>query len=98
MSDPPPGESLGSRYGDSRLDHQARHVEGGGAVIDLFKVQEEGDTISIRCQVCEMTLYGLRTLNHHIAGKKHEAKFSSKVKKGKHGEFIVTYIVFRVGS
>ena len=47
--------------------------------MDLFKVKEEGDTISIRCQVCEMTLYGLRTLNNHIAGKKHEAKFTSKV-------------------
>ena len=80
MSDPPPGESLGARYGDKRLDHQVRHLAGGGAVMELFKVKEEGDTISIRCQVCEMTLYGLRTLNYHIAGKKHEAKFSSRVR------------------
>ena len=79
MSDPPPGESLGARYGDPRLDLRARHLAGGGAVTEVFRVKEEGDTISIRCQVCEMTVYGLRNLNQHIANKKHQAKFSSKV-------------------
>ena len=51
MSDPPPGESLGSRYGDSRLDQKARHLTGGGAVMEVFRVREEGDTLNIRCQV-----------------------------------------------
>ena len=81
MSDPPPGESLGARYGDPRLDLRARHLAGGGAVTEVFRVKEEGDTISIRCQVCEMTVYGLRNLNQHISNKKHQAKFSSKVQE-----------------
>ena len=79
MSDAPPGESLGARYGDLRLDQEARHLAGGGAVMDVFRVREEGDTISIRCQLCETTVFGLRNLNNHISGKKHESKFSSKV-------------------
>ena len=68
-----------SRYGDHRLDQTARHLSGGGAVCDVFRVREEGDTLNIRCQVCEMTVYGLRNLNNHINGKKHQAKFNSKV-------------------
>ena len=79
MSDPPPGESLGSRYGDPRLDWRARHVGGGGGVVEVFKVKEEGDTISIRCQICETTVFGLRNLNQHINGKKCQSKFSSNV-------------------
>ena len=51
MSDPPPGESLGARYGDPRLDQRARHLTGGGAVMEVFRVREEGDTLNIRCQV-----------------------------------------------
>ena len=65
MSDAPPGESLGARYGDLRLDQEARHLAGGGAVMDVFRVREEGDTISIRCQLCETTVFGLRNLNNH---------------------------------
>ena len=49
---------------------------------DMFLVREEGDTLKIRCQVCEMTVYGLRNLNTHIIGKKHQAKFTSKVNTG----------------
>ena len=51
MSSPPPGESLGARYGDARLDQKARHLTGGGAVMEVFRVREEGDTLNIRCQV-----------------------------------------------
>ena len=55
MSDPPPGESLGARYGDPRLDQRARHLTGGGAVMEVFRVREEGDTLNIRCQVSGVT-------------------------------------------
>ena len=55
MSSPPPGESLGARYGDARLDQKARHLTGGGAVMEVFRVREEGDTLNIRCQVSGVT-------------------------------------------
>ena len=48
-------------------------------VREMFLVKEEGDTLNIRCQVCEMTLFGLKNFNNHINGKKHQAKFTSKV-------------------
>ena len=73
-----------SRYGDPRLGQRARHLTGGGeagGVRDVFLVREEGDTLNIRCQVCEMTVFGLKNLNNHIIGKKHQGKFTSKVNK-----------------
>ena len=82
MTDRPPVDDPGSKYGDSRLGQKARHLTGGGGVRDVFLVKEEGDTLNIRCQVCEMTVFGLRNVNTHIIGKKHQAKFSSKVNTG----------------
>ena len=79
-----PGEDPASRYGDQRLGQRARHLTGGGGgeVREVFRVREEGDTLNIRCQVCEMTVFGLRNLNNHINGKKHQGKFTSQVSAG----------------
>ena len=82
MTERPPGDDPGSRYGDLRLGQRARHLTGGGEVRDVFLVREEGDTLNIRCQVCEMTVFGLKNLNNHANGKKHQAKFTSKVNTG----------------
>ena len=77
MSMCPPGEDLGTLYGDIRLNQRAR--QDGGPATDVFVVTEETGTLNIRCKVCEMTIFGVRNLNSHIAGKKHQGKFSSKV-------------------
>ena len=77
MSLCPPGEDPGTRYGDDRLNQMARKE--GGPETDVFIVTEETGTLNIRCKVCEMTIFGVRNLNSHIAGKKHQGKFSSKV-------------------
>ena len=63
MSDAPPGESQGSRHGDARLDQRARHLTGGGAVMEVFRVREEGDTLNIRCQVSNIMEAGRN--NYH---------------------------------
>ena len=78
---PPVVVDPASRYGDLRLGQKARHITGGGGggVREVFLVREEGDTLNIRCQVCEMTVFGLKNLNNHINGKKHQGKFTSKV-------------------
>jgi len=76
MSMCPPGEDLGTLYGDIRLNQRAR--QDGGPATDVFVVTEETGTLNIRCKVCEMTIFGVRNLNSHIAGKKHQGKFSSK--------------------
>ena len=72
-------EDLGSKFGDKRLNQTARHLS--GAVVDVFRVrEEEANTLNIKCQVCQVTVYGLKNLNNHINGKKHQAKFNSTVK------------------
>jgi len=76
MSLCPPGEDLGTLHGDIRLNQRAR--QDGGPETDVFVVTEETGTLNIRCKVCEMTIFGVRNLNSHIAGKKHQGKFSSK--------------------
>ena len=80
MSERPPGEDIGRKFGDERLNQTARHISGGGGVIDVFRVKEEGDTLNIKCQVCEVTVYGLKNLNNHINGKRHQSKFSQMVR------------------
>ena len=77
MSLCPPGDDPGSRYGDIRLNQRARQDH--GPETEVFLVTEEAETLNIRCRVCEMTIFGVRNLNSHIAGKKHQGKFSSKV-------------------
>ena len=80
---PPVVVDPASRYGDLRLGQRARHLTGvGGGVKEVFLVREEGDTLNIRCQVCEMTVFGLKNLNNHINGKKHQGKFTSQVSAG----------------
>eukprot|EP00092_Neocalanus_flemingeri_P001633 GFUD01001743.1.p1 GENE.GFUD01001743.1~~GFUD01001743.1.p1 ORF type:complete len:1274 (+),score=352.69 GFUD01001743.1:59-3880(+) len=76
MSLCPPGDDPGTRYGDIRLNQRARKE--GGPPTEVFIVTEEMDSLNIRCKVCEMTIFGVRNLNSHIAGKKHQGKFSSK--------------------
>jgi len=76
MSLCPPGDDPGSRYGDIRLNQRARQDH--GPETEVFLVTEEAETLNIRCRVCEMTIFGVRNLNSHIAGKKHQGKFSSK--------------------
>ena len=77
MSVYPPGEDPGTMYGDERLNHRAKKE--GGPEIDVFVVTDEAGTLNIRCKVCEMTIFGIRSLNSHCNGKKHQGKFSSKV-------------------
>lgn len=48
-------------------------------IIVMTQVRKESGTLNIRCRICEMTIFGIRNLNSHIAGKKHEAKISTKV-------------------
>merc|ERR1719334_931586 len=77
MSMCPPGEDLGTLHGDIRLNQRARQE--GGEATDVFVVTEETGTLNIRCKVCEMTIFGIRNLNSHIAGKKHSGKFSRQM-------------------
>mgnify|MGYP006995578404 CR=1 FL=1 len=45
----------------------------------MTQVRKESGTLNIRCRICEMTIFGIRNLNSHIAGKKNEGKISTKV-------------------
>ena len=45
----------------------------------MTQVRKESGTLNICCSICEMTIFGIRNLNSHLAGKKHEAKISTKV-------------------
>ena len=73
----PPGDDAASRFGDERLSQRARRDNGNWQ--EVFTVTEETDTLSIRCKLCERTVFGLRNLGSHIAGKKHQGKFSHEV-------------------
>ena len=61
-------------------------------IFSAFQVKEEQGTLNIRCNICEMTVFGIRlarlnedsylkwirNLAAHISGRKHSGKISNK--------------------
>jgi hypothetical protein len=65
-------QDLGSKFNDPRLNQLV--VAGEGEELPIYRCQDRDGTLTFDCTVCSITVAGLRTLESHMAGRKHKAR------------------------
>ena len=78
---------LGAIFNDGTLNLQYVDPD-SGEINPIFTHKEENNRISIRCEICGLTVVGKVSLDTHRTGKKHKANLEKYEMSGKNLQII----------
>ena len=78
---------MGAIFNDGTLNLQYIDPD-SGEINPIFTHKEENNRISIRCEICGLTVVGKVSLDTHRTGKKHKANLEKYEMSGKNLQII----------